>query len=110
GVGVARAAARISATRTGGGRAGGGGRGAPGGGVVWGLRFRGTRPAGLEVADGMLGAELAEALADPGLTVRVRADLPAVDRVVREMERAMGETPPLPEALDAPGVTVERIR
>jgi tetratricopeptide (TPR) repeat protein len=75
-----------------------------------GLKFTQTRPAGLEVADDTLGAELAEALADPELTVRVRADLPAVDHVVREMERAMGETPPLPEALDSPGVTVERMR
>jgi tetratricopeptide (TPR) repeat protein len=78
--------------------------------VDLGLKFTRTRPAGLEVADGTLGAELSETLADPELTVRVRADLPAVDHVVREMEKAMGETPPLPEALDAPGVTVERMR
>jgi tetratricopeptide (TPR) repeat protein len=78
--------------------------------VDLGLKFTRSRPAGLEVADGTLGAELAEALADPELTVSARADLPAVDRVVREMEKAMGETPPLPEALDAAGVTVERMR
>jgi tetratricopeptide (TPR) repeat protein len=78
--------------------------------VDLGLKFTRTRPAGLEVADGTLGAELAEALADPELTVSARADLPAVDRVVREMEKAMGETPRLPEALDAAGVTVERMR
>jgi tetratricopeptide (TPR) repeat protein len=78
--------------------------------VDLGLKFTRTRPAGLEVADGTLGAELAEALADPELTVSVRADLPAVDRVVREMEKAMGETSPVPAALDAPGVTVERMR
>jgi tetratricopeptide (TPR) repeat protein len=75
-----------------------------------GLKFARSRPAGLEVADRALGAELAEALADPELTVSVRADLPAVDRVVREMEKGMGETSPLPEAIDAPGVTVERMR
>jgi hypothetical protein len=78
--------------------------------VDLGLKFTRSRPAGLEVADSALGAELAEALADPELTVSARADLPAVDRVVREMEKAMGETPRLPEALDAAGVTVERMR
>jgi tetratricopeptide (TPR) repeat protein len=78
--------------------------------VDLGLKFARSRPARLEVADGTLGAELAEALADPELTVSVRADLPAVDRVVREMEQGMGDAPPLPEALDAPGVTVERMR
>ena len=76
-----------------------------------GLKFVRCRPARLEVTDGTLGAWLAEALGDPELTVSVRADLPDVDRVVREMERGIsGDTPPLPDALDAPGVTVERMR
>jgi tetratricopeptide (TPR) repeat protein len=75
-----------------------------------GLKFARSRPARLEVADSTLGAELAEALADPELTVSVRTDLPAVDRVVREMGQGMSDAPPLPEALDAPGVTVERMR
>jgi tetratricopeptide (TPR) repeat protein len=78
--------------------------------VDLGLKFARSRPARLEVADSTLGAELAEALADPELTVSVRADLPAVDRVLREMEKGMGHASPLPEALDAPGVTVERMR
>jgi tetratricopeptide (TPR) repeat protein len=75
-----------------------------------GLKFVRCRPARLEVAESALGAELAEALADPELSVSVRADLPDVDRVVREMEQRMSDTPPPPEALEAPGVTVERMR
>jgi hypothetical protein len=50
-----------------------------------GLKFMRTRPARLEVGDSTLGAHLAEALADPELSVDLRADLPAVRRVVREM-------------------------
>ena len=57
-----------------------------------------------------LGARLAEALADPELTVSMRADLPAVDQFLRTMEAETSEAPPLPEALEAPGVTVERMR
>src|SRR5258708_10393354 len=76
-----------------------------------GLKVVRCRPARLEVTDGTLGAWLAEALGDPELTVSVRADLPDVDRAVREMERGIsGDTPPLPDALDAPGVTGERMR
>ena len=75
-----------------------------------GLKFVRCRPARLDVTDGALGARLAEALADPELAVSVRADLPDVDRVVREMERGMNDAPALPEALDAPGITVERMR
>jgi tetratricopeptide (TPR) repeat protein len=75
-----------------------------------GLKFTLSRPAGLEVADGALGTQLAEALADPQLQVSVRRDLPAVDRVHREMSESMSDAPALPEALDAPGVTVERMR
>lgn len=75
-----------------------------------GLKFMRSRPARLEVTDSTLGAQLAEALADPELSLSVRADLPDVDRVVREMAQAMNDAPPLPEVLDAPGVTVERVR
>jgi len=78
--------------------------------VGLGLKFVRSRPARLEVADATLGAQLAEALADPELTVSVRADLPDVDRVVRAMAQGMSDAPPVPEALDARGVTVERMR
>jgi hypothetical protein len=75
-----------------------------------GLKFVRCRPAELEVADESLGAQLAEALGDPELTVTARAALPDVDRLVREMEERTSDAPPLPEALDAPGVTVEHMR
>ena len=94
----------------------GGARGAPDPGLALqvladlGLKFVRCRPAGLEVADESLGAQLAESLGDPELTVTVRPALPDVDRLVREMEHATSDAPPLPEALDASGVTVERMR
>lgn len=78
--------------------------------VDLGLKFARCRPARLEVADGALGAQLVAALGDPELSVSVRADLPDVDRMVREMERADDDAPAPPDALDAPGVTVERMR
>ena len=73
-----------------------------------GLKFARCRPARLEVADGALGAQLAARLGDPELSVSVRDELPAVAHMVREMERAGDEAPP--DALDTPGVTVERMR
>ena len=78
--------------------------------VDLGLKFVRCRPARLEVADATLGARLAEALADPELEVSVRADLPAVDQVLRTMEAETSEGPPLPEALEVRGVTVDRMR
>jgi tetratricopeptide (TPR) repeat protein len=78
--------------------------------VDLGLKFARCRPARLEVADAALGAQLVAALGDAELSLSVRADLPEVDRMVREMERAGDESPVPPDALDAPGVTVERMR
>jgi tetratricopeptide (TPR) repeat protein len=75
-----------------------------------GLKFTAGRPARLEVADAALGSQLTGALADPELAITVRADLPAVDHVLRLMEEGTSSRPPLPEALEAPGVTVERMR
>jgi tetratricopeptide (TPR) repeat protein len=76
-----------------------------------GLKFTRSRPAGLEVADEALGARLLEALGDRELTVSVRPDLPDVEHAMREMERGIGGgAPPAPDALDAPGVTGERMR
>src|SRR5439155_364028 len=66
-------------------------------------------PARLEVADEALGAQLAAALADPELAVTVRDGLPAVHQMVRQMAAQLEDAPP-PDALDAPGVTVERMR
>ena len=79
--------------------------------VDLGLKFTRSRPAGLEVADEALGRRLAEALGDRELTVSVRPDLPDVDHAMRAMERGIGgDAPPVPDALDALGVTVERMR
>jgi tetratricopeptide (TPR) repeat protein len=75
-----------------------------------GFKFARCRPGRLEVADEALGAQLAATLSDPELSVSVRADLPAVDRMVREMDRIDDDTPAPPDALDTPGVTVERMR
>ena len=58
-----------------------------------GLKFARCRPARLEVADGALGAQLVAALGDPELSMNMRADLPDVDRMVREMERADDDAP-----------------
>jgi tetratricopeptide (TPR) repeat protein len=76
-----------------------------------GLKFTRCRPSHLEMTDAALGAHLVEALGDPELAVTVRPDLPEVDRVLREAQRSMQEDgPDLPDALDARGVTVERMR
>ncbi len=75
-----------------------------------GFKFAGCRPARLEVADEILGAELSAALADPELAVTVRDGLPAVREMVRQMAQETDDAPPPPDALDAPGVTVERMR
>lgn len=75
-----------------------------------GLKFVRARPARLEVADAGFGARLAEALADPELTVSARPDLPAVQQAMRAMEEGTTGRAPLPEALEAPGVTVGRMR
>ena len=76
-----------------------------------GLKFARCRPSHLEMTDATLGAQLVEALGDPELAVTVRPDLPEVGRVLREAQRSMEEDEPgLPDALDARGVTVERMR
>ena len=74
-----------------------------------GFKFARCRPARLEVADEALGAQLAAALADPELAVTVRDGLPTVHQMVRQMVAPLEDAPP-PDALDAPGVTVERMR
>jgi tetratricopeptide (TPR) repeat protein len=79
--------------------------------VDLGLKFAHCRPARLEMTDTALGAKLVEALGDLELAVSVRPDLPEVDRVLREAQRSMDDDDPdLPDALDARGVTVERMR
>ena len=75
-----------------------------------GFKFAGCRPARLEVADEALGGQLAAELADPELALTVRDGLPAVREMVRQMAQETDDAPPPPDALDAPGVTVERMR
>ncbi len=75
-----------------------------------GFKFARCRPARLEVADEILGAELSAALADRELAVTVRDGLPAVGEMVRQMAPQNDDAPPPPDALDAPGVTIERMR
>jgi tetratricopeptide (TPR) repeat protein len=78
--------------------------------VELGLRFAKGRPARLEVADEALGASLRAGLEDAGLAVHVREATPAVHEMVRLLTRDLGGVPPPPDALDAPGVTVARMR
>ncbi len=70
----------------------------------------GCRPGGLEVADEDLGSHLLNALGDRDLGLTVSRDLPAVRRVLAVMSEQVAGAPPPPDALDAPGVTVDRMR
>lgn len=70
----------------------------------------GYRPGGLEVADSDLGARLVEAIGDTALTITVLRDLPAVKQVVARMGAEIAGRPLPPAALDAAGVTIDRMR
>ena len=70
----------------------------------------GCRPGSLEVRDEDLGARLRDALGDRELSITVSPDLPAVRQVLAEMARGMEGRPLPPGALEAPGVTVDRMQ
>ena len=70
----------------------------------------GCRPASLEVPEEELGTRLGQALCDKELAVTVRRELPGVKRALADMAEQMGGAPLHPDALDAPGVTVDRMR
>jgi len=70
----------------------------------------GCRPARLEVRDEELGVYLVRALGDEQLTFTVSEDLRAVRQRLAEFGEHMGGVPLPPNAMDAPGVTVERMR
>ncbi|MBI4607856.1 MAG: tetratricopeptide repeat protein [Candidatus Rokubacteria bacterium] len=70
----------------------------------------GCRPGSLEVADEELGSRLLDALGDRDLTLAVSPGLPAVTRVLAEMSKQMAGAPLPPDALNASGVTVDRMR
>ncbi len=80
--------------------------------VEFGLKrhLTGYRPGTLEVADRELGVRLLDALGDQDLALTVLPDLPAVQRVLAEMAEHMSGAPLPPNALDAAGVTVDRMR
>jgi tetratricopeptide (TPR) repeat protein len=80
--------------------------------VEFGLKrnLMGCRPERLEVADRELGARLLDALGDSEISLVVSPDVPEAKRVLAEMGERMGEGPLPPGALEAPGVTVERLR
>ncbi len=73
-------------------------------------KVREGRPARLEVQDESLGAYIKNALADGELEVAVLPTLPRVSEEVDDIIHAEYGGPPPPGALDAPGVTVERMR
>jgi tetratricopeptide (TPR) repeat protein len=75
-----------------------------------GQRFAKTRPSAIEVIDEELGRELARALGDPELEVRVVDDVPIARDRLKEMAEATHDGPLPPDALDAPGVTIARMR
>lgn len=73
-------------------------------------KLAGCRPARLDVADADVGAYLVHALGDEHLTFMVSRDLLAVKEVLAHYVKAVGGAPLLPDALDTPGVTIERMR
>lgn len=75
-----------------------------------GLKYAATRPACLEVTDRPLADEIIRALGDRELIVKVSPDLPLVKDRVRQMAEFTRGRPLPPDALEARGVTVERMR
>ncbi len=73
-------------------------------------KVREGRPARLEVQDESLGAFIKDALGDAELEVVVLPVLPRVSEEINDIIRAEYGGPPPPGALDAPGVTVDRMR
>jgi tetratricopeptide (TPR) repeat protein len=73
-------------------------------------KLAGCRPARLEVADEDVGAYLVRALGDDHLTFTVYRDLRAVKQVLAHYGKTIGGAPLPPDALDTPGVTIERMR
>jgi hypothetical protein len=73
-------------------------------------KLAGCRPARLEVSDEELGAHLVRALGDDQLGFTVSGDLRAVRQVLVRYGEYMGAAPLPPDALDGPGVTIERMR
>lgn len=73
-------------------------------------KLAGCRPDRLEVGDEELGAYLVRTLGDDRLTFTVSRDLRAIKQVLAHYGQYVGGAPPPPNALDTPGVTIERMR
>ena len=70
----------------------------------------GGRAARLCVTDAELAAFLAAQLNDPETTIGVVDDVPAVREVLRQFALDINDGEVPPEALEAPGVTIDRLR
>ncbi len=80
--------------------------------VEFGLRksMAGCRPERIEVADEALAEHLRGILGNSGTTVSVVGQLPAVKAALNSFAEFTTGRPLPPDAIDAPGVTVERMR
>ncbi|MFQ5985672.1 MAG: hypothetical protein ACE5LL_09205 [Alphaproteobacteria bacterium] len=80
--------------------------------IEFGLKrnLAGCRPGGLEVGDEEIGSRLLNVLGDRDLALTVSPGLPAVRQVLAAMGEQMAGAPLPPGALEAPGVTVDRMR
>jgi tetratricopeptide (TPR) repeat protein len=72
-------------------------------------KLAGCRPWRVEVIDEETAAYLARELGDQGLSISVAKDLTEIKHVLDHMAEDMSGTPLPPGAMDAPGVTVERM-
>lgn len=73
-------------------------------------KLAGQRPSRVEVTDPALAERIRTVIADPELDIAVVDALPAIRHVLRAMAEDMTEGPIVPDAVDAPGVTVDRMR
>jgi tetratricopeptide (TPR) repeat protein len=70
----------------------------------------GYRPGVVEVQDSALAEHLSGMLAEAGVKVVAKQELPAVDNYLEEMTESMTEGPVIPGPLTGKGVTVEKLR
>ncbi|MFB3816864.1 MAG: tetratricopeptide repeat protein [Candidatus Methylomirabilales bacterium] len=68
------------------------------------------RPERVQVTDEATAEYLARNLGDTGIQISATANLSAIDELLRRFAEDMHGAPLPPDALDAPGVTVERMR
>jgi tetratricopeptide (TPR) repeat protein len=73
-------------------------------------KAREGRPARLGVQDESLGVFIKDALRDAELEVVVLPALPRIEEEIEAIVRSEHDGPPPPSALDAPAVTMERMR